>query len=160
MKTSSFIIPALASLAAAAPDFAIGSNFEVTLTNITQAASITSAWVKALASWQATVTAQPEWTSAYSALVEFQETGENVPEGVTATDRILTYTTTPDWYNAMPTDLKNYIEKNRKEQDEILQSIVASATGAATGDAASSRRVSVYISGAIAALVAGVAIGL
>lgn len=100
MKTTSLLIPALASVAAAAPDFAIGTNFEVTLTNTAQAASITSAWAKALSSWQATLTAQPEYTSAYSALVEFQRTGDNVPEGVTATDRILTFTTTPDWYVA------------------------------------------------------------
>ena len=32
------------------------------------------------------------------ALIEYQKTGKNVPEGVTATDRILTFTTTPDWY--------------------------------------------------------------
>ncbi|KZM20368.1 uncharacterized protein EKO05_0006926 [Ascochyta rabiei] len=156
MKLTSFLIPALASIAAAAPDFAIGTQLTVTAKDGAQLASITSAYVKAMQSWQASVTAKPEWTSAYSALVDFQETGKNVPEGVTATDVILTYATTPDWYNAMPTDLKNYVEKNRQEQDAIRESILASVKG----DAATARSLGIYLSGAMAALVAGVAIGL
>ena len=56
----------------------------------------------------------------------------------------------------MPTDLKNYIERNRKEQDELLASVVKKTTG----DAARSVGMGVYISGAIAAVVAGVAIAL
>lgn len=100
MKITSLLVPTLASLAAASPDFAIESRFEweVTVTGAAQAASITSAYAAAVKSWQASVTAKPEWTSAYSALVEYQSTGKDVPEGVTATDTILTYTTTPDWY--------------------------------------------------------------
>ncbi|KAF9695704.1 hypothetical protein EKO04_006503 [Ascochyta lentis] len=156
MKLTSFVIPALASIASAVPDFAIGTQYMVTAKDGAQLASITSAYVKAMESYQASLTAQPEWSSAYSALVEFQETGKNVPEGVTATDRILTYTTTPDWYNAMPTDLKNYIEKNRKEQDKIRDSVVASVKG----DAATSKSLGMYVSAAMAAVVAGVAIAL
>ncbi|KAJ4362686.1 hypothetical protein N0V95_001394 [Ascochyta clinopodiicola] len=156
MKLTSFLIPALASIATAAPDFIIGSEVTVTAKDRGQLASITSAYVNAILSWQASVTAKPEWTSAYSALVDFQETGKNVPEGVTATDAILTYSTTPDWYNAMPTDLKNYIEKNRKEQDAIRESVLASVKG----DAATSRSMGMYLSGALAAFVAGVAIAL
>lgn len=102
MKTTSLLVLLLASIAAASPDFAIGTESHVTVTGVAEAASITSALGKALSSWQASATAQPEWTSAYSALVEYQETGKHVPEGVTATDRVLTYITTPDWYVSSP----------------------------------------------------------
>lgn len=56
----------------------------------------------------------------------------------------------------MPTDLKNFVESNRKKQDEILASVLASTKG----DAARSMGKGVYVSGAIVALVAGVAIAL
>lgn len=56
----------------------------------------------------------------------------------------------------MPTDLRNYLDNNRKEQDAIRESILASVKGSAS----TSRAMGVYISGAIAALVAGVAIAL
>lgn len=52
----------------------------------------------------------------------------------------------------MPTDLKNYIEKNRKEQDELIQKVL--------NDAARPLNMGVYISGAVAALVGGIAIAL
>jgi hypothetical protein len=56
----------------------------------------------------------------------------------------------------MPTELKNYYESVQKKQDEIRESVVASVKG----DATKSRGLGIYISGVIAALVAGVAIGL
>jgi hypothetical protein len=56
----------------------------------------------------------------------------------------------------MPTDLKNYIEKSRKDQEEFLKSVVEKATG----DATRSVGMGVYVSGAIAAMVAGVAFAL
>ena len=56
----------------------------------------------------------------------------------------------------MPTDLKNYIDNNRKEQEDILESILASAKG----NTATSKSMGVYVSGAIAALVAAVAVAL
>lgn len=97
MQFTTLLTVAFASIAAAAPDFAIGTT-RITAKDSAQLAAITKAIIDAGESWQASVTAQPEWSSAYSALVEYQKTGKNVPEGVTATDRILTYATTPDWY--------------------------------------------------------------
>jgi hypothetical protein len=58
----------------------------------------TKAWNDAAKSYQAIKTAAPEWSSMYSALVEYQKTGKDVPEIATATDRITTYDTTPEWY--------------------------------------------------------------
>lgn len=98
MQLTTLLTMAFASIAAARPDFAIGTGTRITAKDTAQLASITKAYVQAMESYQASLTAQPEWSSAYSALVEFQETGKNVPEDVTATDVVLTYTTTPDWY--------------------------------------------------------------
>lgn len=97
MQFTTLLTMAFASIAAAAPDFAIGTESRFTAKDTAQLAAVTKALVEAAESYQASLTAQPEWTSAYSALVEFQQTGENVPEDVTATDVILTYSTTPDW---------------------------------------------------------------
>lgn len=97
MHLTSFLTLAFAAAAAASPDFAIGSGIRFTAKDSAHLAAVTKALGEAASSYQASLTAQPEWSSAYSALVEFQETGKNVPEGVTATDRILTFATTPDW---------------------------------------------------------------
>ncbi|KAJ8116129.1 hypothetical protein OPT61_g2382 [Boeremia exigua] len=156
MQLTSFLALAFASAAAAAPDFAIGSGIQFTAKDSSQFAAVTKALGEAASSYQASLTAKPEWSSAYSALVEFQETGKNVPEGVTATDRVLTFATTPDWYNAMPTDLKNFIENNRKEQDELIKNVLKQSSG----DSARPLGMGIYISGAVAALVGGVAIAL
>lgn len=55
----------------------------------------------------------------------------------------------------MPTELQAYFEKNGKEQQEIVQSAIKKTTGDATRSFGS-----VYISGAVAALVGAVAIVL
>lgn len=98
MQLTSLLTVAFASIAAAAPDFAIGTGTVISAKDNAQLASLTKALVDAASSYQASLTAQPEWSSAWSQLVEFQSTGKNVPEDVTATDTILTYATTPDWY--------------------------------------------------------------
>jgi len=98
MQLTSLLAVAFASIAAAAPDFAIGTGTIISAKDNAQLASLTKALVDAASSYQASLTAQPEWSSAWSQLVEFQSTGKNVPEDVTATDTILTYATTPDWY--------------------------------------------------------------
>lgn len=56
----------------------------------------------------------------------------------------------------MPTGLKAYIEKNVKEQEELIASVIKKTTG----DAARPIGMGVYVSGAIAALVGGVAMAL
>lgn len=97
MQYTSLLTVAFASIAAAAPDFAIGTGVRFTAKNNAQLASVTKAVGEAISSHQASLTAQPEWSSAFSQLVEFQSTGVNVPKDVTATDKLLTYATTPDW---------------------------------------------------------------
>lgn len=56
----------------------------------------------------------------------------------------------------MPTDLRNYIEKNQKAQEELIASVIKKTTG----DASNSLGKGVYISGAVAAVVGAVAIAL
>lgn len=101
MQFTTLLAVAFASVAAAAPapDFAIGTDYySVSATNSAQLSKITKALAEAASSWQASITAQPEYSSAWSELVEFQETHSGVPEGVTATDTIIPFATTPTWY--------------------------------------------------------------
>ena len=56
----------------------------------------------------------------------------------------------------MPTDLKNYFGSNIKKQEELRESVIASVKG----EAVRPLGLGIYFSGAVAALVAGVAIGL
>ncbi len=65
-----------------------------TVKNAAHLSTLEAAYVSALQSYWAP---QPQFTSAISALVEYQRTGKDVPEEVTATSTLLTYTTTPDW---------------------------------------------------------------
>lgn len=99
MQFTTFLAVAFASVAAAAPDFAIGTDYySISATDTAQLSKITKALADAASSWQASVTAQPEYSSAWSELREFQETHSGVPEGVTATDSIVQYASAPTWY--------------------------------------------------------------
>ena len=97
MRFSILLPVGFASVAVAIPDFAIGTQILFTATNQAQMDSVTKALVEAQSSWQASVTAQPEWSSAWSALVDFQKTHKGVPDDVTATDTIIEYESTPTW---------------------------------------------------------------
>jgi hypothetical protein len=55
----------------------------------------------------------------------------------------------------MPTDLKNYFDDVQKKQDELRESVVSAVKGDAPKVG-----MGVYVSGALVALVAGVAVGL
>jgi len=101
MHFTTLLTVAFASVAAAAPnpDFAIGTDYySISATNTAQLSKITKALADAASSWQASVTAQPEYSSAWSELVDYQETHSGVPKGVTATDSIIQYASTPTWY--------------------------------------------------------------
>lgn len=96
MQFTTLLTVAFASVAAAVPDFAIGVT-SISAKDSSQLAAFTKAFVEAEEAWQASVTAKPEWSSAISGLIEYQKTGKDVPKAVTATDKVLTYYTTPDW---------------------------------------------------------------
>jgi hypothetical protein len=113
MQLTTLLTCSLLSLGVTAlPDFVIATSAQrFTATNSAEYAKITKAVIDAASSYQATKTAQPEWSSMVDALIEYQKTGKNVPEGVTATDRILTFTTTPDWY--VPNDVSYWVSADR-----------------------------------------------
>lgn len=56
----------------------------------------------------------------------------------------------------MPTELKSYFDKNQKEQQELIASVVKKTIG----DASQPIAKSIYVSGALAALVGALAIAL
>jgi hypothetical protein len=99
MRFTTLLPVAFASIAAAAaaPDFAIGEGILYTATNEAELDAVTKAVIQALSTYQASLTVQPEWTSAYSALVEFQETHRGVPDIVTDLEAVTAYATTPSW---------------------------------------------------------------
>lgn len=104
MQLTAILTMAFASVAMAAPDFAIGTKeYSFSAKDTAQAAKLTKALAEAASSWQASVTAQPAYTSAWSELVEFQETHSGVPKGVTATDSIVQFASTPTWYAILKT---------------------------------------------------------
>jgi hypothetical protein len=97
MKTTSILISALAAVATAIPDFQIGGDRIVRLDNSAQFSQLSSEYLSAVSTYLTSKTAQPEWTSAQSALSEFQATASGVPKAVTATDTIMKFATTPAW---------------------------------------------------------------
>lgn len=92
---------AFASLAAAVaePGFAIagGTSILFTVSDVAKYDQVTKDILQAYSSYDASVTAQPEWSSAFSQLVEFQKTHKGVPSGVTDLNTIIEYETTPSW---------------------------------------------------------------
>lgn len=49
----------------------------------------------------------------------------SIPAGVTALTGLETFTTVPQWYSALPSDVKSYYDKNNK----VVESIIAQAAG-------------------------------
>lgn len=62
----------------------------------------------------------------------------SIPSGVTALTGLETFTTVPDWYSALPSDVKSYYDKNNKVVESILfQAAGVNQTGTASGSSAS-----------------------
>ena len=73
LKSTSLFTITLVSLAVAVSDFGIGADVTVTAKNAAQLATLTRAYIDAIKSFQASATAQPEWLSTFSALIEYQK---------------------------------------------------------------------------------------
>ncbi|KAH7389818.1 hypothetical protein BKA66DRAFT_459862 [Pyrenochaeta sp. MPI-SDFR-AT-0127] len=123
-----------------------------------QLASMTKAYASAVQSYYATLTTGADWTKAWDVMRAYQQTGRDVPGAVTATNTVLTYTTTPAWYNAMPTEAKNVFDGMKKKNEEIQASVQASANKA--NDAARPVGMGLSLGGALVAIVAGAAVAL
>ena len=79
-----------------------------------------------------------------SALRSFVATASyDIPAKVTELGSIETYTTIPEWYSALPSDVKSYHDKNNKKVESLLLAAVSgnptasqSGSAAGSGDAA------------------------
>ncbi|KZM20366.1 uncharacterized protein EKO05_0006924 [Ascochyta rabiei] len=64
----------------------------------------------------------------------------SIPSGVTALTGLETFTTVPDWYSALPSDVKSYYDKNNAIVESILfQAVGVNQTGTASGSAGATR---------------------
>ncbi|RMZ70829.1 lignostilbene dioxygenase family [Pyrenophora seminiperda CCB06] len=80
--------------------------------------------------------------SAHKGLASFAATASySIPSEVTALDKVETFSAVPDWYSALPSDVKSYYDKyNQEVQDLIIEAVqgtsattTATATSKSTG---------------------------
>ncbi|KZM19030.1 hypothetical protein ST47_g9875 [Ascochyta rabiei] len=155
-------VSAVASSALAGFDIKTGQT-EWWYTNDAESTSILNAISSAYASYKAAIETQADVKSAQGAFYTYARTRDGIPDIVTATGTAYTrYTTLPDWYEAMPTDALKVFESVRKEEDKIWSSVVpkAARTSGSQGAAPQVTGKSIYVNGAIAAVVGAVAAAL
>lgn len=76
--------------------------------------------------------------SAHAALGSFVKTATyDIPAEVTELTALQTFTTTPAWYTALPSDLRAYYDKNNALVQSLLNEAIL-GTAAPTGSAAAS----------------------
>ncbi|KAF2124751.1 hypothetical protein P153DRAFT_434987 [Dothidotthia symphoricarpi CBS 119687] len=125
--------------------------------NAQQASSISAKFDSAISSYAAQVTTQPAYNSAWNELYAYESTGKkDIPEGVTATNTVVTYTTTPEWFAALPTDAQKYFASIHAKEEDIEASVIRDVAGGAgrlMGRGA-------FVCGAVAAVVVGVVVAL
>ncbi|KAF1844193.1 uncharacterized protein K460DRAFT_397331 [Cucurbitaria berberidis CBS 394.84] len=126
--------------------------------NDQQAASISKAYVSAVESYYQTLTTGADWTKAWDVMRAYQQTGKDVPEAATASNTVLTYTTTPAWYNAIPTEAKTVFDGMNKKKEEIQASVLADQN--TSSEAARPLGRGLYLGGAITAVIAGLVVVL
>jgi hypothetical protein len=83
-----------------------------------------------LSTYSTHITADPRYISAENAFEEYVATRTDAPAKIltdTDTDSITTYTTTPGWWKAMPTDIQEVYVSMAKEQNSLLLSVLTDA---------------------------------
>ncbi|EFQ94754.1 hypothetical protein CFE70_004280 [Pyrenophora teres f. teres 0-1] len=83
--------------------------------------------------------------SAHKGLASFAATASySIPSEVTAIGEIETFSATPAWYSALPSDVKSYYDKfNQEVQSLIVEAVQGpNATASTTGQASKSSRAS------------------
>lgn len=78
-----------------------------------------------------------EKASIQSELVSFAATASySIPAAVTALTGLETFTTVPEWYNALPSDVKSYYDRSNKVVESIIfKAAGVNQTGTASGSA-------------------------
>jgi hypothetical protein len=134
-------------------------------------ASLGAEVTQALASAAANPSAVSEAAKMNSALRSFAATASySIPAKVTEIGSFETYTTVPEWYSALPSDVKSYHDKNNQKVESLLLAAAGvtptaskSGSAAASGDAAKptqtagASRIGAAV-GVVAAAIAGVAV--
>jgi hypothetical protein len=86
----------------------------------------------------------------------------SIPSGVTEIGAFQTFTSTPAWYTALPSDLKAYYDGNNAKVQSVVDEVAAngksatSASGPKSTGAASNEKVVQYLGVGAAAAMAGV----
>ena len=76
--------------------------------------------------------------SAHTALASFVATASySIPSEVTALGALETFTTVPDWYSALPSDVKSYYDANNARVQSLVNEAVNGANATTTGAGAS-----------------------
>lgn len=89
--------------------------------------------------------------SAHTALASFVATASySIPSDVTALDALETFSTVPDWYSALPSDVRSYYDANNARVQSLVNEAILGPNATTTGASAAS-------SGASAASSAGAA---
>ncbi|KAH6644674.1 hypothetical protein C7974DRAFT_25912 [Boeremia exigua] len=143
-----FTLVAAALAATTAADFVVITALP-TPTDLSQLLNIKS-YVSSLANYvteelaSITASANPslisEKAKIQSELASFAATASySIPSGVTALDGLETFTTVPEWYSALPSDIKSYYDRNNKVVESILfEAAGVNQTATATGSAGAS----------------------
>lgn len=95
----------------------------------------------ALASATANPSVISEKAKIQKELASFAATASySIPSEVTALTDIATFTTVPDWYSALPSDVKSYYDKENKVVESIIfQAAGVNQTATASGSASATQ---------------------
>jgi hypothetical protein len=100
--------------------------------------------------------------SANQALASFVATASyDIPSGVTELGALETFSTTPAWYSALPSDLKSYYDKYNSEVQRLVNQAILGENGtvASTTGASASGSGATSASGTAGATETGAAMG-
>ncbi|KAJ8116131.1 hypothetical protein OPT61_g2380 [Boeremia exigua] len=140
-----FTLVAAALAATAAADFVVVTDVPKP-TDLSQLLNLNS-YISSLANYvteelaSLTASANPslisEKSKVQAELASFAATATySIPSGVTALAGIETFTTVPEWYSALPSDVKSYYDRNNKVVESILSRAAGgNETGTASGSA-------------------------
>lgn len=98
-----------------------------------------------------------------AALRSFASTATyNIPAKVTEVGSLETFTTVPEWYSALPSDVKSYYDKSNKQVESVIMQAagVSQTTGASASAASGTAGPKATQTGGAARVVAAVGAGV
>ena len=73
-------------------------------------------WQSAYAAHESSIKNDPTFVTALSALLAYQSTRTDIPEEVTATTTMVTYTSRPSWWLEVPSSIRQPLESGMADQ--------------------------------------------